>query len=220
MITSHTIKIYFAIILVILMTGFAFGKSTVLIGKVPGRYLPGKLKTSSYLSKVIIENEIIQAVTTISQIEADNLTSDLNTIVIHLKSKNGKYDIIYPGLFDLHNHTKQNNLPLWDFAKGQFGNRFEWRKLPKYKTSVSNNMNPWISSYGSVVSCAAFRWSELQAMVLGTTFLQGPSTCVKNFGIHHIESGDGLLYEEIDQNNRPVIKKLKISAPTDIIIPE
>ncbi len=220
MITNQIFKLYFAIIIVMLMTGFAFGKSTVLIGKVPGRYLSGKLKTSSYLSKVVIENKIIQSVTTIPQLEADNLKSDLNKLVIHLKSDHGKYDIIYPGLFDLHNHTKQNNLPLWNFAKGQFANRFEWRKLPKYKTSVSNNMNPWISSYGSVVSCAAFRWSELQAMVIGTTFLQGPSTCVKEFGIHHIESGDGLLYDEVDKNNRPVIKKLKISAPTDIIIPE
>ena len=59
------------------------------------------------------------------------------------------------------------------------------------------------------MTCAAFRWSEIQAMVVGTTYLQGPSSCVENFGIHQVES----------KNAFPQSKKQRVQAPTDLILP-
>ncbi|MES3038022.1 MAG: amidohydrolase family protein, partial [Bdellovibrionota bacterium] len=76
-----------------------------------------------------------------------------------------------------------------------------------YTKSVSQNMNPWIQ-FGKPIECAAFRWSELQAMVIGTTYLQGPSGCVENFGIQRVE--DGASY---------ISQKDSVQAPTDLIYP-
>jgi len=42
---------------------------------------------------------------------------------------------IFPGLIDLHTHLTYNLLPLWEGAKSQFSNRFEWRKDPDYEES-------------------------------------------------------------------------------------
>ena len=103
--------------------------------------------------------------------------------------------------------TTQNNIDVWDLAEGQFQNRFEWRAWSKYKNSVSGNMNPWIR-YGKPMNCAAFRWSELQAMVVGTTYLQGPSGCISDFSIHQVE--DKASY---------ISRKDKIQAPTDLVLP-
>lgn len=187
-----------------------------LYGKVPGRYLDGKAKNRSHLSKVVIKKGVIKEVTPIAESQVPK-GAGAKTLV--LKDSSGKYNVIYPGLLDLHNHTKQNNLPLWGDARGQFANRFEWRGWSQYKSAVSANMNPWIGNYGKAVSCAAFRWSELQAMVLGTTFLQGPSSCVKDFAIHHVEGGDGFLYSKKDAAGNPVVPLLNVSAPTDVIYP-
>ncbi|MEK6626163.1 MAG: hypothetical protein AABY86_14425, partial [Bdellovibrionota bacterium] len=178
--------------------------SAVLIGKVPGRYLTGKAINKSYLSKVIIEKGIIQSVTPITKNEIMGIQNGSQVPVVVLgQAAQDKFDVIYPGLFDLHNHTKQNMLPLWGEAHGQFANRFEWRDWSHYTEAVSQNMNPWIKDYGTVVECAAFRWSELQAMVLGTTYLQGPSSCVSNFAIHHVEGGDGFLYDKLNAAGEP-----------------
>jgi|GEM_PF-6679366 len=193
----------------------------VLVGKVPGRYLTGKAKTQSFLASVVIENGIIKSVTPIAASAIANLSKNESgkVIVLGNASKNS-FDVIYPGLFDLHNHTKQNMLPVWDEAHGQFGNRFEWRDWSRYTEAVSQNMNPWIKDYGGVVECAAFRWSELQAMVLGTTYLQGPSSCVTDFAIHHVEGGDGFLFEKTDAAGKPIVAKLNVQAPTDIVDPD
>ncbi len=207
-----------------LITTSAMGQqlgSTVLIGKVPGRYLPGKAITSSFLSKVVIEKGIIKEVTPINVADINGIKSASTVPVVVLgQAAQNKFDVIYPGLFNLHNHTKQNMLPLWGEAHGQFANRFEWRGWGNYTEAVSQNMNPWIANYGSVVECAAFRWSELEAMVLGTTYLQGPSSCVSNFAIHHVEGGDGFLYDKTNAAGEPVIPKQNVQAPTDIVDPD
>ncbi len=186
--------------------------SMTLVGKVPGRYLKGKAKTQSYLSKVVITDGVIREVTPITEKDVAALKG-----AVVLSPSKGKYDVIYPGLFNLHNHTKQNVMPVWGDAKGQFGNRFEWRGWGKYTEAVSGNMNPWVKDYGKVISCAAFRWSEMQAMVLGTTFLQGPSTCVSDFAISHVEGGDSIMYEKTDAKGGPVVPMMNVLAPTDIL---
>lgn len=190
--------------------------ATTLLAKVPGRYLKGKSNNKSYLAKIVVSSGVIKEVDAITDSQAATLLRKKDLKVIALKSS-GHYDIVYPGLFDLHNHTKQNMLGLWSKAHGQFANRFEWRKWNDYKDAVSMNMNPWIKDYGKVVSCAAFRWSELQAMVLGTTFLQGPSSCVSNFAISHIEGGDSLLFDEVDSKGEALARVKNVLAPTDIL---
>ncbi len=90
---------------------------------------------------------------------------------------------IFPGLMDMHSHVKYNVLPLWDLAKGQFLNRWEWRdRFPPYKDAVSFNMRP---IKGETV-CAAVRYAEVKAMTGGAVAIQGiggDASCAKDFGI-------------------------------------
>ena len=185
-------------------------KSIVLIGNIPGIYL-NKDKSKFFLGYVEISNK--RVITAMGAIAADNVNAfaaeqKKEKTVITLIQPNAKtYDAIYPGLLNLHNHTKQNVLPTWPAAKGQFQNRFEWRDWGNYKKSVSQNMNPWIG-YGVAMNCAAFRWSNLQNMINGTVFLQGPSSCIKGFGIYKVE--DSSAY---------VSAKAGVQAPTDLVYP-
>jgi len=190
-------------------------KPTLLIGNIPGTYI-GKDKTKFYLASVEISpSRIITAVTPLASAAAAQQLAEqqkTNKTVI-LLAKPGKgaaaadYDAIYPGLLNLHNHTKQNVLPTWPQAQGQFQNRFEWRDWGIYKKSVSQNMNPWIT-YGPAMNCAAFRWSNLQNLINGTTYLQGPSSCINGFGIYKVE--DAGAY---------VSAKAGVQAPTDLVYP-
>jgi cytosine/adenosine deaminase-related metal-dependent hydrolase len=181
-----------------------------LVGAVPNRFLfKGSRASGARLGAVIIEDGIIKDVRAI----AEDQIKDLPPPVVTLKRKDeSNYDVIYPALVNLHNHTKQNVLGLWADAKGQFENRFEWRAWSNYQASVSQNMNPWIS-FDPVVSCAAFRWSELSALALGTVYLQGPSSCVSGFGIHRVEDASSF------RQSVRVPRKLNVQAPTDIIYP-
>ncbi|MFZ3228834.1 MAG: amidohydrolase family protein [Pseudobdellovibrio sp.] len=193
---------------------------TILVGNIPGQYL-GKSKNEVYFGYLEIKERVI---TELHQLEYKSLSSFLETqkgkSVILLKNKlmqrntnvscmscQPDYDVIYPGLINLHNHTKQNNLPIWGLAKGQFLNRFEWRDWDLYTKSVSQNMNPWIQ-YGKPIQCAAFRWSEMQAMINGTTYLQGPSMCVSAWGVLRVEDQEAYISQ-----------KEAVQAPTDILLP-
>ena len=137
-------------------------KSIVLIGNIPGVYL-NKDKAKFFLGFVEISSK--RVITAMGALAADDVTDFVaqqkkeKTVVTLLQPNSKTYDAIYPGLLNLHNHTKQNILPTWPAAKGQFQNRFEWRDWGIYKKSVSQNMNPWIG-YGVAMNCAAFRWSR------------------------------------------------------------
>lgn len=184
-------------------------RPTVLIGNIPGVYL-NQNKNKFFLGYIEIENRIIKNIGKLTTAQVKKFVADNKSMknVIQLKSLNSKnYDAIYPGLINLHNHTKQNVLPTWPAAKGQFQNRFEWRAWTNYKKSVSKNMNPWIG-YGAAMNCAAFRWSNLQNMINGTVFLQGPSSCIDGFGIYKVE--DARAY---------VSEKDAVQAPTDLVYP-
>lgn len=190
-------------------------KPTLLIGNIPGIYI-GKDKTKFYLGSVEVSpSRIITAVTPLASAAAAKQLAEQQkgskTVILLAKPGKGAaaadYDAIYPGLLNLHNHTKQNVLPTWPQAQGQFQNRFEWRDWGIYKKSVSQNMNPWIT-YGPAMNCAAFRWSNLQNLINGTTYLQGPSSCINGFGIYKVE--DAGAY---------VSAKAGVQAPTDLVYP-
>lgn len=195
-------------------------ETTVIYGNIPGRYLNKedlaskkkyRLGYIKIVDRVITEIEPIKSSSAYTKSKTAFEKSGATVIVAKYSSPNkysaSSFDFLYPGLIDLHNHTKQNNIDVWGLAEGQFENRFEWRGWSKYKYSVSGNMNPWIG-YGKPMNCAAFRWSEMQAMVLGTTYLQGPSGCISDFAVHQVE--DKASY---------ISKKDKVQAPTDLVLP-
>ena len=202
----------FVVLLSLICSLSSFGKETIFIARVPGEYI-GKTKTKFYLSAIIVENDLIKKVTEVS---VDEITSYKDAI--HLKVS-GHYAGIYPGLIDLHNHPKQSLLPLWEHAHGQFGNRHEWRGWSVYSHSLGGNMNPW-SGNGKVEVCAAFRWAELQAAVLGTTLMQGPRYCTNDFSISHVEGGDGFYNDKTNAAGEFVPKETNVQAPTDLFQPE
>lgn len=148
-----------------------------------------KAKKKSY---VIIKGRLIEDVVTTKPKDIEVIESN---------------SIIFPGLVDMHSHIKYNVLPLWPLAKGQFLNRYEWRKkFSPYKDAVSYNMKAFP---GNTV-CAAVRWAELKALTGGVTSLQGlgnDGKCASGFGIHNIE-----IPGEYGT-------KAKIRAATDILDP-
>lgn len=203
--------VLFAALLLGLSTSWALeNKSLILIGQIPGRYFPRHDAHSYVFGFVEIQNRVIQKIGALEKNQlAEFEKQNQQKQILHLKKQNQEqYDVMYPGLIDLHKHTKQDNLPVWSDAKGQFANRFEWRDWPVYKYSVSGNMNPWVD-YARAVECATYRWSELQVMVLGTTYLQGPSSCVENFGINRVEDSSSFISS-----------KASVQAPTDLVVPE
>lgn len=201
---------FILILFISLSSMIASAKEQIFIGKIPGEYL-SKSKNRFYLGALKVEGKIITDVTYLNSNDLKNFDD-----AIHLKV-NGEYAAIYPGLIDLHNHPKQCLLPLWDHAHGQFGNRHEWRDWSVYSHSLGGNMNPW-SGNGKVEVAAAFRWSELQATVLGTTLMQGPRFYTNNFAISHVESGDGHYNEQQNIAGEYVPKELNTQAPTDLFI--
>lgn len=193
----------------------AEAQSLTLVGNIPGQYLNLE-KNKTFFGFVEINQRKIVKLEKLDP-KAFNVTAADDKVIFLGPVKRSNYgmsadpeqfDVIYPGLINLHNHTKQNNLPVWADSKGQFNNRFEWRDFKPYKNTVSNNINPWVN-FGTVSECAVYRWSEMQAMVGGTTFLQGPSSCIEKFAIHRVE--DPAAY---------VSEKLGVSAPTDLVVPE
>lgn len=184
----------------------------VLIGQMPGRYFKDKAADQYVFGFLEIKDRVIQKMGALDQADAAGMKTfeqqNSGKQIVHLKRPQAdQYDVIYPGLINLHNHTKQNNLPIWGEAVGQFANRFEWRDWPVYKYSVSGNMNPWVD-YARAVECATYRWSELHAMTLGTTYLQGPSSCVDNFAIQRVEDAGSFISA-----------KASVQAPTDLVMP-
>lgn len=207
------------LILTLLFSFSLLAETTVIFGNIPGRYLKKKdLGKKKYrLGYIEIKERVITA---IEPIKSSGTYTKVKkayeaagaTVIVAKYSSPSKYsastfDFLYPGLIDLHNHTKQNNIDVWGLAEGQFENRFEWRGWSKYKYSVSGNMNPWIG-FGKPMNCATFRWSEMQAMVVGTTYLQGPSGCISDFAIQQVE--DKASY---------ISNKDKVQAPTDLVLP-
>jgi cytosine/adenosine deaminase-related metal-dependent hydrolase len=183
--------------------------SLILIGQMPGRYFKDADAHKYVFGFLEIQNRVIQKMGILNpEGVKDFEKQNAGKQIVHLKRPQAEqYDVIYPGLINLHNHTKQNNLPIWGAAVGQFANRFEWRDWPNYKYTVSGNMNPWVD-YARAIECATYRWSELHAMTLGTIYLQGPSSCVNDFAIQRVEDAGSF-----------VSAKAGVQAPTDLVMP-
>lgn len=117
-------------------------------------------------------------------------------------------NLIFPGLMDLHGHVKYNVLPLWNLARGQFLNRFEWRtQFGPYKKAVSFNMKPIKED----TVCAAVRWAEVKALTGGATGMQGiggDSKCATEFGVRNVDIANEYRNKE------------KIRGLTDTILPD
>ncbi len=188
-------------------------QSETLVGMVPGIYL-GKNKNKFYLSSLEINADGV--ISEVKSLNGDNIPDNSTK----LKNPNGDWLGIYPGLIDLHGHPKQNVLPLWGHAHGQFGNRHEWREWSQYQKDVSGNMNPWSGDFYMLAHCSAFRWAELQAMVLGTVYNQGWSFCEDEFSIFNVERGDGFIESQTNLKGEFVMPQAKVSAPTDLIFPK
>lgn len=207
---------------ILFLVGFAIfqqslaqtSESLVLIGLIPGRYFERQNPEKTVLGYIEIQHRVIQKMGLLKENEVErfkrlSLAKDPTKKIMILKSEQSdKFDIIYPGLINLHNHTKHNNLPIWSEAVGQFANRFEWRDWPSYNYAVKGNINPW-PDYAKVVECSTYRWSELLAMIQGTLYLQGPSSCVNDFGIQRVEEATSY-----------VSAKANVQAPTDLISPD
>ena len=153
----------------LMFTNFAaYSEVKHYVAQIPGEYV-GKEKQQFHMGIISVQGKLITDVRALNESELTQLSEIKNAV--HLK-RGESYLAMYPGLIDLHNHPKQSLLPLWDHAHGQFANRHEWRDWSVYSHSLGGNMNPW-SGNGTVEKVAAFRWSELQAVVLGTTLMQG-----------------------------------------------
>lgn len=180
----------------------ASAASWVLVGEVPNIYLKRDHNGKSFradddqstLAYLLIENSWIAEIRAIDLKDYRSLRDHWQKKkynVLELTNSNG-FAMIYPGLIDLHGHNKQNMLPTWTSAKGRFANRYEWRlDSQEYKKVMSQNMNPW--SQHPIAEAAAYRWSEMQAMVLGTTYLQGYKLYDKDFLIHSVEDPEAFI---------------------------
>ncbi|MCB0412970.1 MAG: amidohydrolase family protein [Bdellovibrionales bacterium] len=122
-------------------------------------------------------------------------------------------DWIFPGFIDMHNHIFYNMAPLWNQAKGQFLNRYEWRNKSKdYKKNL-RALKPFKTAIGK---CVSVRYAELKALAGGTTTIQGVGgydyqKCAQNFGIQNFEIKNEFITEEIlkssvDPLNAPAMK--------------
>jgi len=83
------------------------------------------------------------------------------------------HGIIFPGFVDLHNHPMYDVFPRWH-APRIFKNRYEWRDLDEYKQALGNPGSE-IQKNGDADFCDVDTYSELKALIGGTTSLTGIS---------------------------------------------
>ena len=119
--------------------------------------------------------------------------------------------IIFPGLIDMHNHMEDGFLGLWDTARGEYRNRFEWRGNAQYRLAVKSNEAAFTNERAT---CAAYRWAELKALVGGTTAMQGVGShknCVQDFGINNVE-----ITNEFGLNQPDIGANLELVNPGNV----
>ena len=83
--------------------------------------------------------------------------------------------IIFPGLIDSHNHPSWNMLPLWNVPE-PYGDRYVWQKNLDYIQSVRNPHTILVDPKYDDLMIEAMKYSEVKALVGGTTALQGTWT--------------------------------------------
>ncbi|MEO7093397.1 MAG: amidohydrolase family protein [Polyangiales bacterium] len=78
--------------------------------------------------------------------------------------------IVLPGYVDAHNHVDWNPLPNWKHA-GYYEDRYQWRGSSEYTAQIVAAHN----AIGGALECPAVLYSEVRAIVGGTTSIQGTS---------------------------------------------
>lgn len=119
--------------------------------------------------------------------------------------------LIFPGLIDLLGHSNNSGMPLWPQARGQFANRFEWRKHATYRDGVSFQRSAFFDPQSQ---CALQRFAALKALVGGTTLFhdtegasQSNDHCKAQFATRKTESAADM------ENNQPVHRVTHVIAP-------
>jgi cytosine/adenosine deaminase-related metal-dependent hydrolase len=80
--------------------------------------------------------------------------------------------VIYPGLFNLHNHLPYNIFRLWN-APQKFKNRARWRQRSDYWQHVSEPASVVMGSGGNERKAATIRYVEVKLLLGGVTSAQG-----------------------------------------------
>ena len=75
--------------------------------------------------------------------------------------------IITPGIIDPHNHMQYNHLPRWEYADGQFWDRYDWQQNSHYWDFMDAN-----DIQGSY-NCEIQKWAEARLLIAGTTSVTG-----------------------------------------------
>lgn len=85
--------------------------------------------------------------------------------------------ILTPGLINPHDHGNYNHLPRWKHAK-RYQDRYQWQADQGYK----DFKKPQAATFAKA-KCETMKWSELRALVAGTTSMQGTSgsTCINGW---------------------------------------
>lgn len=77
--------------------------------------------------------------------------------------------IITPGLINPHDHATYNHLPRWKHTK-RFQNRYQWQADKSYAAFKKGQFTA-----NNKARCEVMKWSELRALLGGTTAMQGTS---------------------------------------------
>lgn len=88
--------------------------------------------------------------------------------------------LLSPGFIDMHNHVDHAVIPLWDGAKGEYNNRFAWRKEDGYKKNVRGQAvkikdDDKAAGRSGITSnaCKVIQYAEMKALLGGVTTIQG-----------------------------------------------
>jgi len=91
--------------------------------------------------------------------------------------------VIYPGLFDLHNHLPYNILPLWITPRA-FENRIDWMKLAEYRQNIGGPMTTLTKRRPDLIK-SIVRYVESKLLIGGVTAGQGMHSRFGGTGLYH-----------------------------------
>jgi cytosine/adenosine deaminase-related metal-dependent hydrolase len=80
--------------------------------------------------------------------------------------------VLYPGLFDLHNHLPYNIRALWNPLQ-RFDRRNDWLSLDEYHRNVSEPVQTIVHKGGHQLQMALVRYVETKLLLGGVTSVQG-----------------------------------------------
>lgn len=159
------LNVFSALIIALFMASNAIAAGTYIEGYEPDPAKPELRSRKIYL--LITDGKITKKSTVPFEVSRDVkkiLEADIGRVILS------------SGFIDLHGHLKYNVIPLWTEARGQYGNRFQWRSLSAYKKSVTAPLNnPLLGDATSKDSlyCQTYQYAEIKALAGGVTSVQG-----------------------------------------------